>query len=55
MVIEDLGEWKRLYLGPGCDATLLEVVTLSRGRRLEMAIHAMKMRPKYKRVLLGER
>lgn len=54
MAIDDLGDWKRLYLGPARDAALLEVVTLARSGGAEMAIHAMKMRPKYRRTLLGE-
>ena len=55
MTIEKSDDWTRLYIGPGCDATLLEVITVTRGRRSEMAIHAMKMRPKCKRILLGGR
>lgn len=54
MTIEKSEDWTRLYIGPGRDATLLEVVTVTRGRKSEMAIHAMKMRPKTRRILLGE-
>ena len=53
MVIDELEESKLLHLGPGCDASLLEVVTISRGHNSAMAIHAMKMRPKYRRLFLG--
>lgn len=52
---DDLGDWKRLYVGPGRNAALLEVVTLEQGGKSEMVIHAMKMRPKYRRILLGGR
>ncbi|HEX2264910.1 MAG TPA: hypothetical protein VHH14_01375 [Solirubrobacterales bacterium] len=55
MTIEESEDWTRLYIGPGRNATLLEVITVAKGRRSEMAIHAMKMRPKCKRILLGER
>ncbi len=55
MTIEDSDDCARLYLGPARDAALLEVVTVKRGRKPEMAIHAMKMRPKCERILLGER
>jgi hypothetical protein len=54
MATDDLGDWKRLYLGPARHAAMLEVVTLAGSAGREMAIHVMKMRPKYRRVLLGE-
>jgi hypothetical protein len=54
MATDEIGDWKRLYLGPGRNGALLEVVTVARGRRAKMAIHAMKMRPKYWRILRGE-
>jgi hypothetical protein len=34
---------------------MLEIVTLFRPPRPEIAIHAMKMREKYTRILSGER
>ena len=43
----------RLYLGPARNADLLEVVTIVRDDGSELAIHAMKMRPKYRRLLPG--
>lgn len=55
MASDELGNWKRLYLGPGRDGMMLEVVTVARGSRPEIAIHAMKMRQKYTRILSGER
>jgi hypothetical protein len=55
IAIDDLGDWKRLYLGPGRNAALLEVVALVQGGKLQMVIHAMKMRPKYRRILVGGR
>jgi hypothetical protein len=54
MTIEEGEDWTRLYIGPGRNAALLEVVTVARGRRAEMAIHAMRMRPKCERILSGE-
>jgi hypothetical protein len=41
----------RLYLGPARSADLLEVVTIVRDDGSELVIHAMKMRPKYRRLL----
>lgn len=55
MAIEEGDYWTRLYLGPGRDAALLEVVTVVRSRESEMAIHVMRMRPKCKRILSGVR
>jgi hypothetical protein len=53
MVIEDQDEDARLYLGPSRSADLLEVVTIVRDDGSELAIHAMKMRAKYQRLLPG--
>ncbi|HEY3492804.1 MAG TPA: hypothetical protein VGK43_07610 [Solirubrobacterales bacterium] len=55
MASEELGDWKRLYLGPGRDGGILEIVTLARKPKPEIVIHAMKMRQKYTRILSGER
>lgn len=44
----------RLYLGPARNAELLEVVTIVRADGSELVIHAMKMRPKYRRLLPGD-
>lgn len=54
MTIEDQDEDTRLYLGPARNATLLEVVTIVRDDRSELAIHAMEMRSKYQRLLPGD-
>ena len=54
MVVDALNDGKRLYLGPGLDGTLLEVVTQSQGGKSEIAIHAMKMRRKYRSLFAGE-
>lgn len=43
----------RLYLGPARDARLLEVVALVRDDGSLLAIHAMPMRAKYRRLLPG--
>lgn len=53
MTIDDQDDDTRLYLGPARDADLLEVVTIVRASDPELAIHAMRMRPKY-RPLLAE-
>jgi GNAT superfamily N-acetyltransferase len=55
IAIDDLGDWKRLYLGPGRNAALLEVVALVQGQKSQMIIHAMKMRSKYRKIILGGR
>lgn len=52
MAIEDHDD-TRLYLGPSRNAELLEVVTIVRDDGSELAIHAMKMRAKYQRLLPG--
>jgi hypothetical protein len=54
MAIDDQDDDTRLYLGPARNADLLEVVTILRDDGSEIAIHAMKMRPGYRRLLPGE-
>jgi hypothetical protein len=54
MSIDDQEDDLRLYLGPARNAVLLEVVTVARSDHLEVAIHAMKMRRKYRKFLRGE-
>jgi hypothetical protein len=53
MVIEDQDDDTKLYLGPSKSAELLEVVTVVRDDGSELVIHAMRMRPKYQRLLPG--
>jgi hypothetical protein len=53
MVIEEQDDDTRLYLGPSRSADLLEVVTIVRDDGSELAIHAMRMRAKYHRLLPG--
>jgi hypothetical protein len=53
MVIEAQEDETTLYLGPARSADLLEVVTVTRDGNAELAIHAMRMRPKYRRLLPG--
>lgn len=48
MSIDDQDDDLRLYLGPGRNSELLEVVTLVEHGTEETAIHAMRMRPKYR-------
>jgi hypothetical protein len=54
MSVDDRDNQTRLYLGAARNADLLEVATIMRGDHTEVAIHAMKMRPKYRRLLPGE-
>jgi hypothetical protein len=51
MAIDDQYDDTRLYLGPSRTADLLEVVTICRDDGTELAIHAMKMRSRYRRLL----
>lgn len=53
IVIEDMDEDTRLYLGAARSAELLEVVTIVRDDGSELVIHAMRMRRKYERLLPG--
>ncbi|MGC1165048.1 MAG: hypothetical protein WA862_02975 [Solirubrobacterales bacterium] len=54
MSIDDQDDDLRLYLGPARNGDLIEVVTVARDDCLEVAIHAMNMRPKYRQFLPGE-
>jgi hypothetical protein len=54
MSIDPQEDDTRLYLGPARDARLLEVVTIVRDDGSELAIHAMRMRAKYRRLLPGD-
>ena len=54
MSIDDRDNQTRLYLGAARNADLLEVATIVHVDRSEVAIHAMRMRPKYGRLLPGE-
>jgi hypothetical protein len=51
MAIDELEDDLCLYLGPARDGSLLEVVTLIAQGGTELVIHAMRMRPKYRRLL----
>ena len=54
MVIEDLDDDLRLYLGPSQSGMLLEVIALMRTENeTELVIHAMPMRAKYRPLLPG--
>lgn len=44
----------RLYLGPARNADLLEVLTVFRPDGSELAIHAVKIRPRYANLLPRE-
>jgi hypothetical protein len=54
LVIDDLDDDLRLYLGPSRTGAPLEVISvLSEQEDVELVIHAMAMRPKYQRLLPG--
>ncbi|MGI8808038.1 MAG: hypothetical protein ACR2KK_09400 [Acidimicrobiales bacterium] len=54
MVMDELEDDLRLYLGPSRSGSLLEVISVVReGDRRDLVIHAMAMRPKYRRLLPG--
>jgi hypothetical protein len=53
MAIDDQDDDTRLYLGPAHSADLLEVVVIIRDDGSELAIHATKMRRRYRRLLPG--
>jgi hypothetical protein len=53
MTIDNQEDDTRLHLGPARSAALLEVVTIVRDDGSEIAIHAMRMRAKYRRLLPG--
>jgi len=54
VAVDDWDDDLRLYLGPSRAGELLEVVTAIRGDdRIELVIHAMAMRAKYRRLLPG--
>jgi len=54
VVSEELDDDLHLYLGPTRSASLLEVIVVERqGDRPELAIHAMAIREKYRRLLPG--
>jgi hypothetical protein len=54
MVIDELDDDLRLYLGPSRSAAMIEMITIKRGDdREELVIHAMPMREKYRRLLTG--
>ena len=54
MAVDDQDDDTRLYLGPARTGEPLEVVTIVRDDGSELVIHAMKMRPKYRRLLPGD-
>lgn len=54
MSVDQQEDDTRLYLGPARNAELLEVVTIIRDDQSELVIHAMKMRPRYRRLLPRE-
>jgi hypothetical protein len=54
MAVDDQDDDTRLYLGSARNADLLEVLAIVRDDGSELAIHAMKMRSKYRRLLPGE-
>lgn len=54
MAVDHLDDDIVLYLGPRRDGSLLEIITIVRRDDVELAIHAMPMRGRYRRLLPGE-
>jgi hypothetical protein len=53
MMIEAQDDETTRYLGPARSASLLEIVTVTRDGKAELAIHAVRMPPRYERLLAG--
>ncbi len=53
LVIARLDEQRLLHLGPDEAGNMLEVVTLAIDDEIDLVIHAMRMRPKYRTQLRG--
>lgn len=53
LVLDDYEDNRALYLGPDRAANLLEVATVVIADDVELVIHAMAMRPKYRPLLRG--
>lgn len=53
MAIEEQADDTRLHLGPARNAELLEIVAIVRDSGSELAIHAMRMRARYRRLSPG--
>jgi hypothetical protein len=53
MAIEPIPSGRRLYIGPASNAELLEVVSITSVDADELVIHAMQLRPEYRRLLEG--
>jgi hypothetical protein len=49
---EDGPPWRVLYLGPDRAGNVLEIVAIERDDGSELAIHAMKIRRVYEKLLL---
>ena len=54
LAIDDQEDDLRLYVGPARNAELLEVGTILKADGTELAIHAMRLRPRYHRLLPSE-
>lgn len=53
LVIARLDDRRLLHLGPGTAGNMLEVVALAVDEGVDLVIHAMKMRPKFRSQLRG--
>lgn len=54
MMVVNQDDETRLYLGAATNSELLEVITIPRTDGSELAVHAMKMRPRYANLLPRE-
>lgn len=53
LLVARLDDIRLLHLGPDTAGNMLEVVTLAVDDEIDLVIHAMKMRPKYRTQLRG--
>lgn len=53
LVIARLDDQRLLHLGPDAAGNMLEIVTLAIDDEVNLVIHTMKMRPKYRTQLRG--
>lgn len=54
VAIDDQDDDTQLYIGPSRSGAVLEVLAVRRADASELVIHAMPMRPKYRRLLPGD-
>jgi hypothetical protein len=53
LVVARLDDERLLHLGPDAAGNMLELITLAIDEEVELVIHAMRMRPKFRSQLRG--